>query len=99
MGTRLQLHELLLTFADNVYFQPPENVKMQYPAIIYHPDIEARKFAGNSTYDLRDGYLVTIIDQAPDSLVREAFRRLPLCSYNRSFRTDGLNHFIYTLYY
>lgn len=99
MEKRLQLHELFLTFCDNVYFQEPENLKMRYPSIIYHPDVEDRKFASNGTYNLTDGYQVTVIDEDPDSLIRKQLRQMPLCVFVRSFRTEGLNHFIYTLYY
>lgn len=99
MGTRLQLHELLLTICDNVYFQPPENVKMRYPAILYEPQDEDRMFAGNNTYGLTDGYEVTIIDQDPDSPVRQKFRWTFNCSFTRLLRAEGLNHFLYTLYY
>lgn len=100
MATRLKLHEHLKSLCDNVYFQEPENVKMQYPAIVYNPNGEQRKFANNGTYGLVDGYDVTIIDRDPDSPVRHAFRMLlPLTDFDRAFRTDGLNHFQYTLYY
>lgn len=99
MGSRLELNALFKTFTPNVYFQPPRNVQMAFPAIEYHPDYEERKFADNGTYDLMDRYLVTIIDQDPDSPIRESVRRLPLIIFNRWFATEGLNHFIYSLHY
>ena len=96
---RLSLHDLLLSYADNVYFQAPENIKMKYPAILYRPDEEVRKHANNGAYGLVDGWEITIIDKDPDSPIRQALRTLPLCSFERMFRTEGLNHFIYSLYY
>lgn len=99
MERRLKLSEFLHNFCDNVYFQPPENIQMAYPAIVYSPDSENRMHANNDTYDIKDRYQVTIIDSNPDSPIRMAFRRSPFCSFSRSFRTDGLNHFIYSLYY
>ena len=35
--TREELHELLVSVlgSRNVYFQPPESIRMQYPAIVY----------------------------------------------------------------
>ena len=37
MRDRLDLHECLCKIlnSNNVYFQPPENVRMNYPAIVY----------------------------------------------------------------
>lgn len=99
MERRLELSELLHTFCDNVYYQPPENIQMRYPAIVYVPDQEDRKHANNGTYDIRDRYQVTIIDQNPDSPTRMALRMSNLCSFARAYRVDGLNHFVYSLYY
>jgi hypothetical protein len=98
MDRRLQLSEYLHTIAPNVYFQPPSNIVMQYPAIVYEPDFEERNYANNGTYGLHDRWQVTIIDRDPDSEIRQAFRQSPMCAFDRSFRTEGLNHFIYSLY-
>ena len=37
MGNRLELHEILVDAlgSRNVYYQPPENIKITYPAIVY----------------------------------------------------------------
>lgn len=99
MGRRLALHDLLLTFCDNVYFQAPENVIMQYPAILYEPADEIREHANNNIYGLTESWELTIIDYDPDSPIRENVRMLPMCSFDRFFRTQGLNHFVYTLNY
>lgn len=72
---------------------------MSYPAIVYHPDFEVRKFADNSTYDLVDRYQLTIIDQDPDSAIRAAVRRMRLITFERWFATEDLNHWIYSLHY
>lgn len=96
---RLKLHAELLKVCDNVYFQPPSNVKMRYPCIVYSPSSEKREHANNKAYQINDAYQITIIDQDPDSDIRHRLRVLPLISFNRQFATEGLNHFIYTLYY
>lgn len=69
---------------------------MQYPAIVYEPSGEIRRHANNDTYSLDDEYQVTIIDPDPDSPLRKAYRMLPGVSFDRMFRTEGLNHFVYT---
>lgn len=99
MERRLKLSDFLHTLCDNVYFQEPENIQMQYPAIVYHPDSENRRHANNDTYHLTDEYQITIIDPDPDSPIRKAFRRAPMVSFVNSFRRDGLNHFVYSMYY
>jgi hypothetical protein len=38
MAPRLQLQTLLETLTEHVYFQPPENLKVQYPCIVYQRD-------------------------------------------------------------
>jgi hypothetical protein len=45
MGHRLQLQTLLEETAEHVYFQPPPNIQMQYPCIIYGRDGSDVKFA------------------------------------------------------
>lgn len=101
MGRRLELSALLHTLTDNVYFQEPENIQMEYPAILYKTGDEETRHANNRPYSSDDEYEVTIMDYDPDSELREAFRELRLsrCSFVRVMRVDGLNHFIYSLYF
>lgn len=101
MERRLELSAILHTLTDNVYFQEPGNQQMKYPAIIYKIDDEESRYANNRPYSEQDMYEATIIDYDPDSDLRKSFRelRLPLCSFDRMLRVDGLNHFIYRLYY
>ena len=49
---RLELHELLcgLLGSRHVYFQPPESVKMRYPAIVYNLDYIENKHADDGVY-------------------------------------------------
>lgn len=101
MGGRLELSALLHTLTDNVYFQEPENIQMVYPAILYKTDDEDTRHANNRPYSTKDEYEVTIMDYDPDSDLRQAFRDLRItgCSFVRLMRVDGLNHFIYSLYF
>jgi hypothetical protein len=100
MGERLELSALLHSLTDNVYFQEPENIQMVYPCILYKTSDEDNRHANNRTYSSKDEYEVTIMDYDPDSDLRKAFRDLRIpCSFDRIMRVDGLNHFIYSLYY
>ena len=51
----------------NVYFQPPSNTQMRYPAIRYERSEMAIKHADNGNYYRCFRYTVTVIDSDPDS--------------------------------
>jgi len=101
MDRRLELQMLLESIlgSRNVYFQPPESVKMKYPAIVYSRDYADSQFAGNSPYRTTLRYQVTIIDQDPDSPIPGKVARLPMSTFSRYFAEDDLHHDIYSLYY
>jgi hypothetical protein len=99
MGLRTELQALLEGFTDHVYFQPPENIQMQYPCIVYHRDFAEAEFADNSPYRRTLRYMVTIIDRNPDSDIPTRVADLPMCTFNRFFTADGLNHDVYTLFF
>lgn len=99
MGTRLEFQETLKILCEHVYFQPPENVTMQYPAIVYNRDYQAVSFADNSPYSRTTRYQVTVIDRDPDSLIPDKVAELPMTTYVRHFTADDLNHDIYDVYF
>lgn len=100
-GRRLELQALLedLLGSRNVYFQPPANVKMQYPAIVYSRDAADTQFAGNRPYRRTKRYQVTVIDRNPDSPVPDKVAELPMCAFERFFTADNLNHDVFGLYF
>lgn len=101
MGTRLQLQTLLegVLGTDSVYFQPPSNIRMVYPAIVYGRDFQAVRYADNTPYSRTLRYQVTVIDPNPDSPVHDKISGLPLTTYVRHFVADNLNHDIYDVYF
>ena len=101
MASRLELQAKLeeLLGSKNVYYQPPETVKMTYPAIRYSKSrIETRK-AEDSIYLKNTRYEVIVIDPRPDNPVIDKLLELPHCSYDRHYKSDNLNHDALTLYY
>ena len=96
---QLQLHNVLLEVTVNLYFQPPENTKIQYPCIIYSRDYALTEFANNSPYKHHKRYEVTVIDSDPESALLEKVDALPMCIFNRHFTSDDLHHDVYQLYY
>ena len=101
MATRLELQSKLeeLLGSKNVYYQPPESMKLEYPAIVYHKAKLEFKRANNSQYLRYNSYTITVIDRKPDNEVIDKLLELPLCSYDRNFKTNNLEHDVLTIYY
>jgi hypothetical protein len=99
MGQRLQLQSLLETFTPNVYFQPPTNVQLKYPCIIYKRDFADTKFANDKPYSHMLRYMVTVIDRDPDSAIPDKIAAMPLSVFNRFYTADNLNHDVFNVYY
>lgn len=83
----------------HVYFSPPDGMQLSYPCIIYSYSNDLDDFADNIHYRSFKRYSVTIIDEDPDSKIPERLIQLPYCSSDRNFNTEGLSHFVYTLFY
>lgn len=101
MASRLELQSKLeeLLGSRNVYYQPPENFKINYPAIIYNKsDIDSTK-ADNLNYVNTTRYNVIIVDRKPDNPVISKILELPLSRYDRHYISDNLNHDSINLYF
>ena len=102
MDRRLKLHEELCTLlgSRNVYFQPPESVKMRYPAIRYSLSRNQSFKADNKQYVNVKGYEVILIDDDPDSALPDIIQgHFMMCSFDRAYKADNLNHYAFTIYY
>lgn len=98
MATRLELHEKLKqVISDHVYYQPPENFKMEYPCIVYDLERDNLIHADDSAYNRKKRYSVTIIDRNPDSSYPDIFSDLFNAGMERHFTADNLHHFSYTI--
>lgn len=102
MGSRLKLHEELcdLLGTRNVYFQPPESIKLSYPCIVYSIAGASEKRANNKIYNCRDRYEAIVIDYDPDSDIPDKIRyHFPMCTFDRVYQSENLNHTVFKLYY
>lgn len=101
MAQRLELQALLedIVGSRNVYFQPGPNIEMEYPCIVYTRSNIFTRRADNRPYLHKDRYSLTIIDRDPDSVIVREVAGLPLCSYDRSFVAEQLNHTVFTIYF
>lgn len=101
MASRLNLQTKLeeLLESRNVYYQPPENVKMSYPAIRYskkRPDV---KYANDKIYMKTSCYEIIVISKEPDHSVIGKIEELPMCEYDRHYIADNLHHDVLILYF
>lgn len=101
MGSRLDLQTKLETLlgSQNVYYQPPASVRMNYPAIVYSRSNIDNRHADDDVYMQAYFYEVTVIDEDPDSEIVENVSKLPGCRFDRHYTSDNLNHDVFTLYY
>lgn len=103
MASRLTLHEKLCALLEsrNVYFDPPESVKMKYPAIVYTSKAPDVKHANDALYKYMSCYELTLIDEDPDTHFCFALKllQLPYCHEDSFFKSENLNHTTFTLYY
>lgn len=97
---RLQNELVEILGTNNVYYQPPENVKIGYPCIIYELSRIKSDYADNRSYKLSNSYTMTYITNDPDDgLVRTFLEHFKYCSFDRVFRSDNLYHNVFTLYF
>lgn len=97
---RLALDKVLKSIPGaHVYYQPPTNVTMTYPAIRYERYRIDITSADNVPYLREPAFQVTVIDKDPDSPIVEAISKLPKCYFNRHYTAANLNHDVFVLYY
>lgn len=101
MNRRLELQSKLeeLLGSRNVYYQPPESLKMEYPCIRYSKSDIENKHADNVRYSNHKSYELIVIDKLPDNPVIDAILELPYTSFDRHYKSNNLNHDVITIYY
>lgn len=101
MDSRLELHNILVDLINphKVYFQPPSSIKLTYPCIIYKLDDINTSYADSEKYIKVKAYMLTVIDQNPDTDILDKILSLDYCNFDRYFVSDNLNHYVFTLFY
>lgn len=97
--TRLDLQKYLKTFTNNVYFQPPENVKIKYPCIIYSRVGIDGTFADDNVYKIDHAYQLVYVHTDPDDPMIDALALLPTCRFQREYVSDQLYHDVFIIYF
>lgn len=99
MASRMTLQTTLegILGTRNVYFQPPANIKIKYPCIIYDFAKPVLLRADNAIYKENKTFSVTLIDTNPDSIFYDTLLHLPYCRFDRMFKSDNLYHFVFSI--
>ncbi len=98
--SRLDIDSKLKGLLSHVYFQPPETIKLSYPCAIYEVSTGRQFYADNKSYTLYKAYNLTVIDRNPDNNWIEAITdAFECCAFDRSFTSDNLYHYTFTIYY
>lgn len=84
--------------SDNIYFEPPENVKLKYPCIIYERIGGDSNYANNNVYIFNFVYKATLIHKDPDSDIPAKLAKNTYVALTGAFVSDNLYHKVYTIY-
>lgn len=99
--TRLEIQDALEAIDESlhVYFQPPESVKIKYPAIVYKLENVVQRYANDKTYSKDRAYMLRLIHKDPDNdIVDKLVWAFPKIRFDRSYISDNLYHYVYVLY-
>lgn len=107
LALQSELEELLSSFVAEmddgspaILFQPPENVKLHYPCVVYDYDSDYIRHANDKGYYARPKYEMTLIERDPDSMLwTKIAEHFKYCRHNRRFTADNLYHDVIGLYY
>lgn len=97
MVSRQQLHEQLCTAlgSRHVYYQPPENLKMEFPCIVYMLQDLTHVMANNEKYLKNRSYKVILISHEPDPAALDNLENLDYIRFQQMYMADGLYHYVF----
>jgi hypothetical protein len=99
MVQRTSLQAVLEGITPNVYFQPPSNITIKYPCIVYSRDRAQTKFSDNAVNHYNIAYQIIVVDRNPDSTILDKVARLPTSVFDRHYVADNLNHDVFIVYH
>lgn len=102
MNRRLELQTKLEGIMQNkhVYFQPPASVKLIYPCVIYTIGDGDTKRANDSIYQYVNSYSLMFIYKQPNiDIIEKVLKEFQMCKFDRTYCSDNLYHYVFTIYY
>ena len=99
--SRDDLHDILVSLLESneCYYQPPDDIQITYPCILYELSSEDVDYANNHRYRFMKNYTINVIDDDPDSLIQGRIAGLEYCRFVRSYSEDNIHHFVFELYF
>jgi len=97
--TELQLKLEEILGSTNVYYQPPETVKLTYPCIVYELKKISTVKADSTKYLFNKSYIVTYISKKTDDTIVTNLLSLEHSAHDRHYVKDGLYHDVFTIYF
>jgi hypothetical protein len=102
MASRLQLQRELeeMLGNKNVYYQPPESLRMKFPCVVYKKLRGFTRYADDIPYTFQQPYELTYITSEPDSpITYELAMKYPTIRHMNSFVSDNRYHEVFELRY
>ena len=97
--TRLTLHQALIDVlgSRNVYYNPPETLKMEFPAIVYKLDFIEPIHADNKNYLDWTTYKIFVVSSKPDHPAIRKILNMEMTRYSTSYTREGFYHTVIIL--
>lgn len=93
------VNDILKNNTRHVYFQPPENMLIEYPCIIYERHDINNIHADDDVYIQPCRYRIIVIDFDPDSIIVERMSKFKTARHMNHYVSDKLNHDTFEIYY
>lgn len=98
--TELKEELIELLGSANVYFEPPDNLKMKYPCFVYELSGMPSLKANNKKYIINNRYMLKYIHKNVDTDMKERIlEHFMHCRFERSFVSENLRHDVFELYF
>lgn len=102
---RRELHDKIkaavsgIVSGDQIYYQPPEGFRLDYPCIVYEMTGVWDRFGSGKRFAGKRKYQMMLITRDPDCPAVEKLLGLTYTALDRTFTTDNLYHYTFTIYY
>ena len=86
--------------SNNVYYQPPANLKMKYPAIVYSLDgLDVKRFDNRRLINKNCFSVTHIYRNESENLVETMLKNFEYISFDNRSIVDGIYNDHYTIYW
>lgn len=102
---RLQFHTKLKELCPTVYYQPPPDVRLTYPCIVYSDGSPMTRRGDNKLYLQQRGYDVVYITRTPMGESYNSddwfkfYNKFEYCNFGTHYISDNLHHYTYKIYF